>query len=348
MSLILSISQCPDIYEEQKLPQEFACSSGSIGRDPANTIVLPDSDCLISAQHALIESNGDSYILKDISTNGTFLNDEEHPIGSGRGVLIEEGDRIRIGEYVLAARLDHTVVEQPAAEIEATRKTRLFAGTDDDANFRERFSPSGPQAGSEAEQAQAWQNILSAAGIEAGDADLQELSKELGMTIDAVTRGLMENMKTRTDVKEEFGVPLTRIRPTENNPLKFSVTVEEALENMFIRLGSSYMRGAETYTESLDDFRIHEMATIAAIRAAVDEMVAHFDPKELKKQFQAGDSRKAFLERLQKAEFWDQYEKWFADLTDDEQNFSRVFGQRFAKAYDEKVHRYASMKRGRK
>jgi predicted component of type VI protein secretion system len=80
----------------------------------------------------------------------------------------------------------------------------------------------------------------------------------------------------------------------------------------------------------------------------VDEMVAHFDPKELKKQFKAGDSRKAFLERLQKAEFWDQYEKWYADLTDDEQNFSRVFGQRFAKAYDEKVHRYASMKRGRK
>jgi predicted component of type VI protein secretion system len=358
MSLILSISECPPIYEEQELPQEITCSSGSLGRDANNKIVLPDPACYVSGRHALIEFNGDSYTLNDLSTNGTFLNNERDPIGAGRGVLLEDGDRIRIGGYVLAVRLDHTVIEHPTS-VEITRKsfainergqnavTRQYVAPDSPSE-EPPVSPASPVEGSAEEQAQAWQTMLANARIEAGDAELNQLGAELGLMINAVTRGLMEILKTRTDVKEEFGVPLTRITPTENNPLKFSVTVEEALENLFIREGSSYMRGTETFVESLDDFRIHEMATMAAIRAAVDEMLARFDPTELKKQFQSGNARKAFMEKLQKAEHWDQYESWFAELAEDEQHFNQLFGKSFAKAYDEKVHRLASKKRGRK
>ncbi|MGI9289668.1 MAG: type VI secretion system-associated FHA domain protein TagH [Gammaproteobacteria bacterium] len=360
MSLIFTITECPHFYEEKKLPREISCSGGSLGRDPSNNIVLPDPACYISGKHALIEFNGNDYMLKDLSTNGTFLNDEDEPIGPDKDVQIREGDEFRIGSYILQARFDQTVIEQAeVTNLEDTNKRPAFqAEAEIQDELRERtvelntkeiqsLKPLDETNVSESPEALAWRNLLAAAAIEPDDADLGRLSQELGLMINAVTRGLMEILKTRTDVKEEFGVPLTRITPTENNPLKFSVTVEEALENLFIREGSSYMRGAETYSMSLDDFQIHEMATMAAIRAAVDEMLASFDPDVLKKQFQSGESRKSFLDKLQRAEYWKQYENWFSDLAADEQHFTRLFGESFAKAYDEKVHRLAAKNRGR-
>ena len=78
--------------------------------------------------------------------------------------------------------------------------------------------------------------------------------------VKAVTKGLMQILKTRTDRQGRIWCAVNPHQQIENNPLKFSVTVEEALENLFIKEGSSYMRGAETYVDGLEDFRIHEIA----------------------------------------------------------------------------------------
>ncbi|RME45069.1 MAG: FHA domain-containing protein [Chloroflexi bacterium] len=68
----------------------------SLGRDMANTIVLPDPGA--SAEHALISVRDGHWWLEDLgSTNGTFLNG----IRLSEPAIIAPGDVIRVGHVQL-------------------------------------------------------------------------------------------------------------------------------------------------------------------------------------------------------------------------------------------------------
>lgn len=68
----------------------------SLGRDLANTIVLPDSGA--SAEHALISMREGHWWLEDLgSTNGTFLNGAR----IDQPTIIAPGDVIRVGHVQL-------------------------------------------------------------------------------------------------------------------------------------------------------------------------------------------------------------------------------------------------------
>ncbi|MFQ5858816.1 MAG: FHA domain-containing protein, partial [Anaerolineae bacterium] len=68
----------------------------SLGRDMANTIVLPDHGA--SAEHALISSRDGHWWLEDLgSTNGTFLNG----VRLSTPAIIAPGDVIRVGHVQL-------------------------------------------------------------------------------------------------------------------------------------------------------------------------------------------------------------------------------------------------------
>lgn len=67
----------------------------SLGRDPSNSIVLPDPS--VSRRHAEIEPAGSFYLIRDnASTNGTFVNDM-----LVRVHLLAHGDIVRLGKYLL-------------------------------------------------------------------------------------------------------------------------------------------------------------------------------------------------------------------------------------------------------
>lgn len=71
----------------------------TIGRDKVNDIVILD-DHLVSRKHALIDKSGLNYYLEDKnSTNGTYLNN--NPLASGKRVVIQKGDVIRVGNTKL-------------------------------------------------------------------------------------------------------------------------------------------------------------------------------------------------------------------------------------------------------
>lgn len=70
----------------------------TIGRLPESDIVLDDPGA--SRQHARIHAAEGEYVLSDLgSTNGTFVNDEQV-----RERMLEDGDRVSIGETVLEFR----------------------------------------------------------------------------------------------------------------------------------------------------------------------------------------------------------------------------------------------------
>jgi len=69
---------------------------GSIGRDPARDVALA-ADAMVSRHHAVIEPEGNSFVLRDEgSSNGTFVNGQriqQH--------LLQPGDEIRVGASAL-------------------------------------------------------------------------------------------------------------------------------------------------------------------------------------------------------------------------------------------------------
>ncbi len=67
----------------------------SVGRDPGNTLILPDPS--VSRLHAQIEPRGNFYLIRDnASTNGTFVNEM-----LVRLQILSHGDTIRIGKYLI-------------------------------------------------------------------------------------------------------------------------------------------------------------------------------------------------------------------------------------------------------
>jgi len=125
------------------------------------------------------------------------------------------------------------------------------------------------------------------------------------------------------------------IRSRGNNPLKFSADDDDAMLALLGAGRRTEMGSAEAVADALRDVRLHEIATIAAMRSAVRGMIARFDPVKLRLAAeQSGGLNLVPVQR--KARAWDAFEALFTQtsqaLTDD---FDGVFGRAFARAYEQ-------------
>lgn len=78
----------------QSIGFDFDARGGSIGRDPANEIALPDPDRHISRVQARVEWHGDQFYLVDVGSNPSQVNGR--PLGKGTRVALRDGDEITI------------------------------------------------------------------------------------------------------------------------------------------------------------------------------------------------------------------------------------------------------------
>ncbi|MFI4869546.1 MAG: type VI secretion system-associated FHA domain protein TagH [Steroidobacterales bacterium] len=93
----------------------FGVAGGGIGRAHDNDWVLPDPQRYLSAHHARVQFRDGGYFLADISTNGVFVNDATVPVGRRNSYLLQDGDRLRLGDYHLAVSIDTERSEAPEA-----------------------------------------------------------------------------------------------------------------------------------------------------------------------------------------------------------------------------------------
>jgi type VI secretion system protein len=84
----------------------FGVSGGSIGRSAENDWVLPDDMRYVSGRHARIVFHKGRYLLQDTSSNGTFVNDNDKPLGGQNPYELKSGDIVRIGEYHVQVQID--------------------------------------------------------------------------------------------------------------------------------------------------------------------------------------------------------------------------------------------------
>ena len=93
----------------------FGVGGGTIGRAADNDWVLPDPLRYVSSCHARVHFRNGKWLFEDLSTNGTFVNDQSRPIGKHATHALANGDLIRIGEYELLVAID-TVTDFPPTD----------------------------------------------------------------------------------------------------------------------------------------------------------------------------------------------------------------------------------------
>jgi predicted component of type VI protein secretion system len=78
---------------------------GSIGRVAGNDWVLPDPQNFVSSRHARVSLVEGRFYLEDTSSNGTFINAPDRATPRGRPQLLNDGDRLYIGDYEIIVQI---------------------------------------------------------------------------------------------------------------------------------------------------------------------------------------------------------------------------------------------------
>jgi type VI secretion system FHA domain protein len=183
--------------------------------------------------------------------------------------------------------------------------------------------------------------VLRAAGLDV-PAVAPDVAESLGRILRVVVSGLMQVLRARQELKSEFRVEMTKYQPTENNPLRFSVDVEDALYNLLVKRHGGYLGPVAAFEDAFDDIRDHEVAMLAGMHAAFQMMLSHFEPDRLQEAFdrQIKESALVAVPGAARLRYWDMYRSKIRELVKDpETSFRELFGEEFASAYEEQLQR---------
>jgi type VI secretion system protein len=435
----------------------FGVTGGRIGRAQDNDWVLPDPDRYVSSHHCKILFRAGEWVLEDTSTNGVFINGSDTPASVEGPYSLQDGDRLRLGDYEVLVSIDErndfppdasgqipapkrvrsapkvsvpedlgeeldltdllsessiqpappmpapakaavgsnepfdlgkalgldatppapkpsaanqpkparsgfaSLLDSPAEE--AALRTLTHSRKQDDWQMQTRpydrktltalTSPAALARSEKPEPERAKRPMDSgpdSSGIEAfcrgAGIDPTNLPSDAqhalltiaGQMLREVVLGLMEALKGRSDLKSRLKLNQTTIQPAENNPLKFSASVDEALVKLLDPHGSRYLGPVEAIRNSFTDLRTHQVALSAAIQAAIDELMNRIEPGELQERFDRGLKRGAILGAANRMKYWDLYVEFYQALNQrNEQGLPVLFAEELARTYAERA-----------
>lgn len=181
-----------------------------------------------------------------------------------------------------------------------------------------------------------WDGFLRASGVDPARVP-PETAAVLGSVLRSVVQGLIEVLRARSEIKTEFRMPVTQVKVSENNPLKFAANAEDALGNLLGRRNPAYLAPKEAFDDALDDVRFHQLAMLAGVRAGFDNLMNRFDPAQLQETFERQGKRGGLFGN-NKVTYWDRYAERYEEMTQDrDETFRRLFGEEFARAYEQQL-----------
>jgi type VI secretion system protein ImpI len=337
---------------------------GTIGRVSGNDWVLPDPQNFVSSRHALVSASDGVFYLQDTSSNGTFINAADHPVSRPEPQALQDGDRIYIGDYEIIVQLspsapDEVAVKPPAAaQAPTVIKPRAAQPLAPEAV---EHVPSALGLGTVDPLAALGGGVAHGGGAAAGGDVAAPATAPAPVVADsaayeqfeAVVRltvqGLVEVLRSRSQVKNSFRLPTTSIKPVENNPLKFAPTPEDAFHKLFVKRNPGDMAPLDAFREGFDDVSFHQTAVLAGIRAGFNAMLAALHPDKLEEVFERKHKRTAVLPFGNKTRYWEMYRAQFGEIDHDrEAHFQLLFGEAFAVAYNEHLQKLSAEARQRR
>ncbi len=326
-----------------------------IGRENCDW-TLSDPEKIISGRHCEVRFQAGGFWLYDVSRNGTFVNGSSQRMAGPH--RLGHGDRLLVGRYVIAVSIDEERIAtgHPQNRTGSTQR-ELPPSTDRPREFASGpfFSPAEPRgrqgapvstssalqpgpaaaAGRTAEADGLLLEIAKAAGISPGllqSRDPHEVAAEIGTVLRTTVEQLSLLLKARAAAKVlAKSTHRTMIGAEDNNPLKFVPGTDDILEIMFAKRRAGYLDAARSVEDAFRDLRAHELATYAAMQAALSRLLDDLSPEAIARKLPPA----SFSSK--KSQAWDALVATWRTMEEKHENgmldvFLAYFSEAYAKA----------------
>lgn len=167
-----------------------------------------------------------------------------------------------------------------------------------------------------------------------------ETAELVGAMLREAVSGTMAVLLARAMTKRETRLEVTVLGAHANNPLKFFPDAETALMQMLTGTGGGYMPPVKAIGTAFDDLKSHELAVIAGMQAALAGVLARFDPARIETAMEPGGVMDKMMGASRKARMWDRMVEQYGTIAREaDDDFQRLFGDKFAAAYEEQIGR---------
>ncbi|UNG18959.1 type VI secretion system-associated FHA domain protein TagH [Stutzerimonas zhaodongensis] len=187
-----------------------------------------------------------------------------------------------------------------------------------------------------------WTRFGEALGVDLGSLDeeaRQALALKAARLLKQSVGGLQQALRTRGELKNEMRLSVTTVQSAGNNPLKHSIDSGEAL-NLLLRGGKSGQLPAEqAMGRAYRDLQAHQVAMLAASRAAIKGMLEQLSPDQLALRFER-DNKPLISTSGNR---WRAYKRLHSVMQRDDDWGERLFARDFAQAYEEQVRLIATL-----
>lgn len=165
----------------------------------------------------------------------------------------------------------------------------------------------------------------------------------VGAMLRACVGGTLGLLAARTIAKRELGANPTLIQTRQNNPLKFSPSVNAALAQLLAPPRRGFVTPLAAVHEAFDDLRAHEVAVLAGMRAALASVLDRLSPATLEQRLSDRGLWDNLLPVNHKAKLWERYAEQHAELAREfEENVDAHFAGAFIEAYEAQLARLSA------
>ncbi len=166
-----------------------------------------------------------------------------------------------------------------------------------------------------------------------------ELLYEMGQGMQQMLMGLVESLRTRTALKNEFRINQTTFQQQENNPLKFSATIDDVFQNLFLKRSASFLPSTEAITEAFNDVIKHDVALTAGTLGAIKGIFSQLDPIEIEKKDLKNSVFDQVIPGQKQLRYWRIYQNLHQDLVSEIMTHgSSALSDDFVRSYDKKIN----------
>jgi len=188
-----------------------------------------------------------------------------------------------------------------------------------------------------------WEKFGEALGVKLDDLDddgREALALHAAKLLKQSVGSLQQSLRTRSELKNELRLALTTVQSAGNNPLKHSADSSEALTALLRGGKPGALSAEQSIGRGFRDLQAHQVALLAASRAAVKGMFEQLSPEQLSLRFER-EGRKPLLAIA--GSRWRAYSRLHALLTQNDDWSERLFARDFAHTYEEQVRLIATL-----
>lgn len=288
----------------------LADGEGRIGRGDDCDLMLPDESRIISRVHATVRHQGEQCVWTDLGANPSVI--DGRSLAAGEPCLLRGGEKIQIGDYQLSVAVSACDLweapERPLPDdldfLNVPPKTiddifQDLGGDDLVAVSHESAPDLVPNHPLSEPVFLAYTNNTSNAEAPTPKAPViseqTPLEKGLGLPVGqhlsadheqlagALLRtsldGLLQMLWSRKVFRNEMGASFTEILASKNNPLKFSMDVDEALERLLLKSHPAFMPPVEAVSSAVNDLLQHNASALSGLQEALNTALHALDPE---------------------------------------------------------------------